>query len=158
MTRHCPEVRRDAPHSDRDGRAPKKIIRNFFGKGLFFRNISEIFREIRNYSASFNAAFQEGRRMGWERARLARGVWRPAKHILVRKCGARRTAQRPGPPPRCCGAIKRSRSPDIPAIPSGATERAHGRILAQRAEFVQVMVTIIFKTQNPCKHWSKRVS
>jgi hypothetical protein len=64
---------------------------------------------------------QEGT-MDWERVRLARGVWRPAKHILDRKCGARRPAQRPGPPSRCFhlrvaatarqdGAIKRLRSP-----------------------------------------------
>jgi hypothetical protein len=25
-------------------------------------------------------------------------------------------------------------------------------IMAQRAEFVQVMMTLIFKTRNPCKH------
>ena len=79
--------------------------------------------------------------MGWERVRRARGVWRPAKHIFVRKRGA----------------IKRSRSPDIPTLPFRATQRAHGRILSQRAEIVQVMVTHIFKTQNPYKHWPKRV-
>ena len=64
---------------------------------------------------------QEGT-MDWERVRLALGVWRPAKHILDRKRGARRPAQRPGPPSRCFhlrvaatarqdGAIKRLRSP-----------------------------------------------
>jgi hypothetical protein len=35
---------------------------------------------------------------------------------------------------------------------SGATKRAHDGILAERADFVQVMMTLIFKTQNPCKH------
>jgi hypothetical protein len=92
---------------------------------------------------------QEGRKMNWERVRLARGVWRPAKHIFDRKCGARRAAQRPG----------RSRSPDIPKLPSGATtQRAHWRILAQEAEIVQAMVGGFFITRNPCKHWPKRVS
>jgi hypothetical protein len=37
-------------------------------------------------------------------------------------------------------------------IPSGATRRAHWQILAQRAEIVQVMMTLIFKTRNACKH------
>jgi hypothetical protein len=122
---------------------PKKIIRNIFGKGLFFRNISEIFPIIRNFATSVNPAFQAGRKMDWERVRLGRGVWRPAKHIFDRKCGARRPAQRPG----------RSRSPDIPTLQYGATKRAHWRILAQRAGFVQVMMTLFFKTRNPCKHW-----
>jgi hypothetical protein len=86
--------------------------------------------------------------MDWERVRLARGVWRPARHIFDRKRGARRAAQRPG----------RSRSPDHPMIPFGATQRAHWTILAQKAEIVQPMVGGFFKTRNPCKHWSKRVS
>jgi hypothetical protein len=90
--------------------------------------------------------------MDWERVRLARGVWRPAEHIFDRKCGARRTARRPGPPPPCCGAIKRSQSPDIPKLPFGATQRAHWMILAQKAEFIQAMMTPFFKTRNPCKH------
>jgi hypothetical protein len=45
-----------------------------------------------------------------ERVRLARRVWRPAEHIFARRCGARRPAQRPGPPPPSCGATSRSRS------------------------------------------------
>jgi hypothetical protein len=85
---------------------------------------------------------QEGRTMDWERVRLPRGEWRPGKHILDRKGGAGRAAQRPG----------RSRSPDIPELPFGATMRAHWRILAQRAEFVQPMVEIFFVMRNPCKH------
>jgi hypothetical protein len=58
---------------------------------------------------------QEGKKMDWERVRLARRVWRPAKHIFERKCGARHPAQRSG----------RSRSPNIPKLPFGATQRAH---------------------------------
>ncbi len=42
----------------------KKIIRKFFENGLFFRNISEIFPIIRNFSTSFNLALQEGRKIG----------------------------------------------------------------------------------------------
>jgi hypothetical protein len=49
----------------------------------------------------------QGGKMNWERVRPARGGWRPAKHIFIWKCGARRPAQRPG----------RSRSPDIPKLP-----------------------------------------
>ena len=82
---------------------------------------------------------QEGRKMGWERVRPARGVWRLAEHIFVLKCGARRPAQRPG----------RSRSPDVSRFLLGATQRAHWRILAQRAEFVQPMVGGFFQTRNP---------
>ena len=101
---------------------------------------------------------QEGRKMNWERVRLARGGWRPARHIFVRKCGARRVAERPGPPPHCFGAITRSRSPDIPKLPFVATHRAHWRSLAQRAEIVQPMVGNFFVTRNRCKHWPKCVS
>ncbi len=140
-------ARRPAQRPGRS-RSLKKIIRNIFGKGLFFRNISENFPIIRNFTPSVNPAFLKGRKMDWERVRLARGVWRPARHIFVRKCGASRPAQRPG----------RSRSPDIPKLPFGATKRAHWRSLAQRAKFVQVMVETFFKTRNLCKHWSKRVS
>ena len=60
--------------------------------------------------------------MDWKRVGLARGVWRPAKHILHRNCGARRAAQRPG----------RSRSPYIPKLPFGVTQRAHFKILSLR--------------------------
>jgi hypothetical protein len=90
--------------------------------------------------------------MNRERVRPARGGWRPARHIFIWTCGARRTAQRPGPPSRCCGAIKRSRSPDIPKLPIVATERAHWRMLSQMPEFVQAMMTPFFKTRNPCKY------
>jgi hypothetical protein len=45
----------------------------------------------------------------------------------------------------------------IPPFPFSATNRAHGRILAKRAKVPQLMVTLIFKARNPCKHWSKRV-
>jgi hypothetical protein len=40
----------------------------------------------------------------------------------------------------------------ISAFPAGATQRAHGRILSERAGIVQVMVTTFFKTRNPRKH------
>jgi hypothetical protein len=38
------------------------------------------------------------------------------------------------------------------ASPFVATERAHWRMLSQRAEFVEAMMTPFFKTRNPCKH------
>ncbi len=38
----------------------------------------------------------------------------------------------------------------------GATKRAHGSIMAQKAEIAQVMMTTFFKTRNPRKHWPKR--
>ena len=38
------------------------------------------------------------------------------------------------------------------AIPFGATKRAHGGILAQRAEIVHCMVCRKFSTRYPCKH------
>jgi hypothetical protein len=47
--------------------------------------------------------------------------------------------------------------PDIPKLPFGATERAHLKILAQRAESVQPMVGSFFQTRNPCKHWPNSV-
>jgi hypothetical protein len=37
-------------------------------------------------------------------------------------------------------------------IPFVGTQRAHGGIMAQKAEFVQAMMTPFFVTQNPCKH------
>ena len=43
------------------------------------------------------------------------------------------------------------------ALPFGATNRAHLKILAQMAKPPQLMVTLIFKARYPCKHWSKRV-
>jgi len=110
-----------------------------------FHNITATDCDRLRRSLIFDAAIKPIRKMAWERARLARGVWRPAKHILDRKGGARRATRRPGPPPRCCGAIKRSRSPDIPlTLPAGATQRAHWRILAQKAESVQPMVGSFF--------------
>jgi hypothetical protein len=42
-------------------------------------------------------------------------------------------------------------------IPFGATQRAHGSIMAQKAEIAQVMVASFFITRNPRKHWRKRV-
>jgi hypothetical protein len=43
--------------------------------------------------------------------------------------------------------------PIIPMrTPFGAVKRAHCAILAQGAEFVQVMMTTFFATRNPCKH------
>jgi len=59
QTRLCPEVRRETPRTATGTVAlPKKIIRNYFGKGLFIRNISEIFLIIRNFTTFFNPAFQ----------------------------------------------------------------------------------------------------
>jgi len=61
----CPEVRRETPRTATETVALlEKIIRNFIGKGLFFRNISEIFRIIRNFAASFNP-LQENGKTGW---------------------------------------------------------------------------------------------
>jgi hypothetical protein len=58
----------------------------------------------------------QGGKMNWERVRPVRDGWRPAKHIFIWKCGARRPAQRLGPPSRCYGTIKRSRSPILAAF------------------------------------------
>jgi hypothetical protein len=44
------------------------------------------------------------------------------------------------------------------AFPFGATKRAHCRIMAQKAEIVQVMMTTFFITRNLCKHWLKLLS
>jgi len=44
------------------------------------------------------------------------------------------------------------------AAASATAEAFLTPIMAQRAKIPQLMVTLIFKERNPCKHWSKCVS
>src|SRR5271157_2209554 len=100
-----------------------------------------MFRIIRNFSTPFNPAFLEGKKMGWAEE-FARG-----------------TPKAFGEGKETTGSFHLIPLTNIPlALPRGATKHAHGSIMAQKAEIVQVMMTPFFTTPKPCKHWPKRAS
>jgi hypothetical protein len=70
-------------------------------------------REERRMKAGKTGAFlpRHPKLVGGGADRCTRGTCAPQSKRHRAKGGAGRTAGRPGPPARCCGAIKRSRSP-----------------------------------------------